>query len=75
MSDKLNGVKMRIAKQSMLTGNITTREIPVTNWQIIRWRDGENIGTAMPDASLDDREFIKTGITPEEWNKYCGEDE
>ena len=65
---------MRIAMKSMLTGNITTREIPVTNWQIIRWRDGENIGTAMPDASLDDREFIKTGITPEEWNKYCGED-
>jgi len=64
---------MRIAKQSMLTGNITTREIPVTNWQIIRWRDGENIGNVMPDVSLDDREFIKTGITPEEWNKYCGE--
>ncbi len=64
---------MRIAMQSMLTGNITTREIPVTNWQIIRWYEGENIGDAMPDASLDDREFIKTGVTPEEWDKYCGE--
>ncbi len=65
---------MRIAMKSMLTGNITTREIPVTNWQIIRWYEGENIGTAMPDASLDDREFIKTGVTPEKWDKYCGED-
>jgi len=65
---------MRIAMKSMLTGNITTREIPVTNWQIIRWRDGELIGNVMPDVSLEDREFIKTGITPEEWNKYCGED-
>ena len=69
MSDKLNGVKMRIAKQSMLTGNITTREIPVTNWQIIQWRDGGLIQDVMPDLSAEDREFIKTGITPEEWSK------
>ena len=66
---------MRIAKQSMLTGNITTREIPVTNWQIIRWRDGENIGNVMPDVSLEDREFIKTGITPEEWDSFWGENQ
>jgi hypothetical protein len=66
---------MRIAKQSMLTGNITTREIPVTNWQIIRWRDGENIGNVMPDVSLEDREFIKTGITPEEWDTFWGENQ
>jgi len=58
---------MRIAMKSMLTGNITTREIPVTNWQIIRWGQGELIQDVMPDLSADDREFIKTGITPEEW--------
>ena len=67
--DKLNGVKMRIAKQSMLTGNITTREIPVTNWQIIQWRDGKPIQEAMPHLNADVREFIKTGITPEEWSE------
>ena len=59
---------MRIAKQSMLTGNITTREITVTNWQIIQWRDGGLIQDVMPDLSAEDREFIKTGITPEEWS-------
>ena len=53
--DKFNGVKMRIAKQSMLTGNITTREIPVTNWQIIQWRDGKPIQEAMPNLYADDR--------------------
>ena len=59
---------MRIAMQSMLTGNITTREIPVTNWQIIQWRHGALIQDVMPDLSAEDREFIKTGITPEEWS-------
>jgi hypothetical protein len=38
--------------------------------QISRWRTGELIQDAMPNLSADDREFIKTGITPEEWNKY-----
>ena len=52
----------------MLTGNISTREIPVTNWQIIQWRDGALIQDVMPDLSAEDREFIKTGITPEEWS-------
>ena len=59
---------MRIAKQSMLTGNITTREIPVTNWQIIQCRDCALIQDVLPDLSAEDREFIKTGITPEEWS-------
>jgi len=37
---------------------------------------GENgsIQMAMPHLDADDREFIKTGITPEEWDKYCGKE-
>jgi hypothetical protein len=64
---------MRIAMKSILTGNIATRNIPVTHHQIFRWRDGVSIQDAMPHLDADDREFIKTGITPEEWDKYCGE--
>ena len=58
---------MRIAMKSMLTGNITTREIPVTDEQLAQWSQGALIQDVMPDVSADDREFIKTGITPEEW--------
>ena len=58
---------MHIAKKSMLTGNITTREIPVTDEQLAQWSQGALIQDVMPDVSADDREFIKTGITPEEW--------
>ena len=53
--------------KSMLTGNITTREIPVTDEQLAQWSQGALIQDVMPDVSADDREFIKTGITPEEW--------
>jgi hypothetical protein len=26
----------------------------------------------MPNLSLDDREYIKTGVTPEEWKRFIG---
>jgi len=55
--------------KSMLTGNITTREIPVTDEQLAQWSQGALIQDVMPDVSADDREFIKTGITPEEWGE------
>ena len=60
---------MQIAMKSMLTGNITTREIPVTDEQLMQWSQGALIQDVMPDVSADDREFIKTGITPEEWGE------
>ena len=60
---------MRIAMKSMLTGNITTREIPGTDEQLAQWSQGALIQDVMPDVSADDREFIKTGITPEEWGR------
>ena len=64
---------MRIAMKSTLTGNITTRHIPVTHGQIMRWRDGVSIQKAMPHVDAEDREFLISGITPEEWDKYFGQ--
>tara|TARA_R110002051_G_scaffold2261_1_gene11736 strand:- start:3028 stop:3222 length:195 start_codon:yes stop_codon:yes gene_type:complete len=58
---------MHIAKKSMLTGNVSMRYIPVTEEQVMRWERGELIQVAMPELSLDDREFLMTGITPLEW--------
>lgn len=39
------------------------------------WQDGVSIQNAMPYLTADEREFIMTGITPEEWAKTFGEDE
>ena len=61
---------MLITKKSSLTGIISSREIDVTQAQLDNWASGTFIQDAMPNISTDDREFIMTGVTPEEWNKY-----
>jgi hypothetical protein len=58
---------MKITRTSMFTGVIHTLEINVTPEQIARWQGGELIQNAMPNLTPDEREFIKTGVTAEEW--------
>jgi hypothetical protein len=29
----------------------------------------------MPDLDAEQREFIKTGISPEEWDNMCGDED
>ena len=36
---------------------------------------GKLIQDAFPSLSADEREFLMTGITPEEWNSIFGEEE
>lgn len=63
---------MLITKTSMISGKTNTREIAVTEEQIARWKGGELIQNAMPNVNADDREFLMTGITPEEWLEQFG---
>ncbi len=66
---------MTVKRTSPFTGQTNTREIPVTQKQIDAWRGGVLIQDAMPNISAGDREFIKTGITPEEWDDLFGGDD
>jgi hypothetical protein len=50
-------------------------ELNVTQEQLTAWESGVNIQVAMPQLDADEREFIKTGVTPTEWNELFGEDE
>ena len=49
---------------------VTKREysftVPLENYKL--WRGGMLMQDAMPDLSLDYREILITGWTPEEWN-------
>jgi hypothetical protein len=64
---------MRITKTSLLSGRTNTREIDVTVDQLHQWRDGPAfIQDVMPNLSADDREFLMTGVTPEEWQSAFG---
>ena len=58
---------MLIEKVSMLTNNVHIREIDVTREQVENWQGGMLIQEAMPNLSIDDREFMMTGTTADEW--------
>ncbi len=59
---------MLITKQSVMTGEKNTMLLPVTNEQIERWQDGELIQNVFPHLSPSEREFLISGVTPEEWD-------
>lgn len=65
---ELRGLKMLITRKSPFTGKIHTMEINVTHAQIAAWENGKPIQNVMPNVSADHREFLMTGITPDEWN-------
>tara|TARA_R100000008_G_C3584409_1_gene171060 strand:+ start:1905 stop:2105 length:201 start_codon:yes stop_codon:yes gene_type:complete len=63
---------MLITKKSMFSGEWNTMDIPVTQSQIDDWESGTLIQDAMPNVSANDREFLKTGVTPQEWINTFG---
>ena len=66
---------MLILKRSAISGAINSREIPVSRRALELWeRGGILLQDAFPNISADDREFILSGITPEEWDEHFGED-
>ena len=58
---------MIIKRRNPFNGKINEIDIPVTKEQLIAWENGTLIQHAMPNVSADHREFIMTGITPEQW--------
>ena len=56
----------------MFTGVERTLDLPITEEQLSAWKDGTLIQDAMPKLSADEREFIMTGVTAEEWDNEFG---
>ena len=64
---------MLIARKSPFTGKVSTMEIDVTDEQIDAYMSGKGlIQDIFPDLTADEREFIKTGATPDEWAYIFG---
>jgi len=56
---------------SDITGNITTKNIKITEQQYTSWKEESVlIQNAVPHLSIDDREFLISGITNKEWNIF-----
>ena len=67
---------MKITKTSPLTGKQNTREIAITEEQLQKWQNREGlIQDIMPNVSAEDREFLISGSTPEDWEEMFGGDD
>ena len=66
---------MLIKRQSPMSGDWNEKEIPITKEQMDAYESGTAIQVAMPNISADDREFILTGATAEDWATLFSEDE
>ena len=67
-----------VERKCPFTGALNTMELPITVSEYDRgmnlWEDGALIQNAFPTLNAEQREFVKTGITPEMWIKIFGED-
>ena len=66
---------MLITRTSILSNKTRTRDINLTQDQLDAWESGVLAQNAFPHLSADDREFIMTGITSDEWDAAFKEDE
>lgn len=66
---------MKITRTSMLTGKTRTLDLDVTPQELAKWKAGILIQDAMPLLNDDEREFVKTGITAEEWKAAFGDED
>jgi len=66
---------MLIARVSQLSGIPRILDLPITQEQLSAYENGALLQNAFPNLSSADREFIKSGITDEEWQSIFAEEE
>ena len=64
---------MLITRKSMVTGKTHTLDLPITDAQALAYEKGALIQDAFPHLNAEQREFIMSGITAEEWTSVFGE--
>lgn len=67
---------MLVKRRSGLSGKVNTMDLPITQAQLESWMNGEKlIQDAFPDLTKEQREFLITGSTQEEWDAAFGKEE
>ena len=66
---------MLITRKSMVSGKEHTLDLPISAAEALAYEKGALIQDAFPNLSPDQREFIKSGITAEEWTSVFGSDD
>ena len=66
-----------LERKCPFSGTLNTMELPLTHREydrgIAKWENGALIQVAFPTLTADQREFIKTGITPNTWHSVFAE--
>ena len=66
---------MIITRISPITGKSNSFDIPVSEEEMYDWYYSDKpIQQSLPDLTPDEREFILSGITPDEWDSIFRED-
>ena len=70
---------MIVQKESIYSGKVNSMDIPLSESNYMeayqKWQNGAYIQNAFPMLNVDQREFLMTGTTPEEWNQMFSEEE
>lgn len=70
---------VNVTRKSPFTGKENTLALPISEEDfrkgLAAYATGAYIQDAFPTLSAEHREFLKTGITPEEWDAAFGPDE
>lgn len=68
---------MIVERKSIVTGKVYEMDINVTQQQLFDFMNGRSglAQEAFPDLSVDEREFIISGIHPIEWMELFGNEE
>lgn len=64
---------MLIHRKSPVTGKINEMDLPVTAEQVLNYTHGELVQNAFPQLNAEQREFIISGCTPEDWKALYGD--
>lgn len=66
---------MIITRTSVFSNTTRSLDLPVTQQQLEHYAAGALLQNAFPNLTPDEREFIKSGVTAEEWEAIFGSDE
>jgi len=64
---------MKFPRLSPISGKINVMDLDVTKDQFVAWEKGALIQDAFPNLTPDEREFLKTGVTRDEWDAMFGD--
>lgn len=75
----INGVEgINLTSESLFTGKTHTMFLAISEQQYVDWATGKTHGhiqVLFPHLTPDEREFMLSGVTPEEWDQEMSEDE